>query len=234
MRHLPLHQGLWWLLLLPFLQGCPSKDGSRQRELSTDGPPMLIIIGEDLSQTFEGFMPITQQDLNAICTTLSNSGRGGKVILSGIGNPTPRGYLTCLIRPIEPLAENYTLVDKRNHERRRERIGQTNRETISRFLTESEDILQRGQGYTDINGFFRRCATLVDSPGLDSYSKWIYVNSDGKQSTRSNNVLDCNLRPTNIDGFFASGWSVSPDCNPDGRFLSPQEFAEYLEQQLRE
>ena len=82
-----------FLLLLVFAHSCTSggtkkkkEPGSIETEPSTSdkdmGPrmkPILLIIGEDLSGSYEGFVKFKEENLKNLCEKITQSGRGGAV-----------------------------------------------------------------------------------------------------------------------------------------------------------
>lgn len=201
----------------------PSVDESEKK------PPVLLIIGEDLSQTFNGFTQITSNHLQAICKYISLSESGGKVFLVGIGTTTPTGYAACTISPMIKEKPNLTASEKIRLKEANKKRKDQNEINITTFLNKSQDILNgRNQQYTDINSFFEKVGLLANEPGNQNLNKWLYINSDGKQSTKASNVVNCNLKPSVIDRFYVSGWKTKNDCAPDAKFLSPDQFVQYF------
>jgi hypothetical protein len=192
----------------------------------------LIVIGEDLSQTFRNFTPITIEDLEAICNTFQKNKVGGKILLFGIGSSTPKGYVSCIIKPQIALDKTKTVSQQYREKAKNQAIVEKNRESIDAFLADAKVLLgQRNQPFTDINGFFEKAAVVIESPGYENHHKWLFVNTDGKQDTKRSNQVNCKLLPQ-VDQFSVSGWKAKPDCKPEAKFLAPGEFVQYLQSQL--
>ena len=195
-------------------------------------PSQLVVIGEDLSKTFRNFTPISRADLEEICQVLDKSKQGGKIVFLGIGSSTPRGYEACIIKPKRFINPNGTVSEQRKAKMRNKKIAQENRESVSAFLDKVESILaKRDQPYTDLNGFFTKVNLLLDAPAFKRSDKWVYINSDGQQSTPANNKLDCNLFPS-AKNICISGWKNKEDCGAPVKVLDPSEFIEYFETEL--
>lgn len=195
-------------------------------------PQQLIVIGEDLSQTFKNFTPIVVEDLKKICTTLQTTKSGGKIILVGIGSSTPKGHVSCILKPLQPVDKH----DPANVQLKTKQLNAVNKAkndaAIIEFLEEADAILkQRNQPFTDINGFLEKASYIMNAPGFENYVKWLYVNTDGKQDTKNSKVVDCSQLPA-VDNFCVSGWKNKPDCKPTSQFLAPSDFIDYLKSQL--
>lgn len=226
-RLLPRKTSIIILLPLLFLfQACPPPIVVKEDQNH------LIVIGEDLSQTFQNFTPITVEDLEAICNTFQKNKTGGKILLFGIGSSTPKGYVTCIIKPQIAPDKTKTVSQQYRDNAKNQAIIEKNQASIDAFLAEAKDLLtQRNQPYTDINGFFEKAAVVVGSPLYDNHHKWLFVNTDGKQDTKKSNQVNCDLLPQ-VDQFSVSGWKAKPDCKPEAKFLAPGEFVQYLQSQL--
>ena len=195
-------------------------------------PQQLIVIGEDLSQTFRNFTPITLDDLREVCNALQKNKTGGKIILVGIGSSTPKGHVSCILKPIIREDKRKRISEQLTDRQKNAASKAKNDEAINDFLEKADDILkQRNQPFTDINGFLDKARYLMDAPGFENHVKWLYVNTDGKQDTQKSKKVDCSQLPP-FDNFCVSGWKNKPDCGPTSKFLAPSDFIDYLKSQL--
>jgi len=190
---------------------------------------ILLIVGEDLSGTFTGFAQITDGHLKKICDQVSINKGGGKVVFIGIGSTTPIGYATCTILPLIENSDDATVSEKIKNKKSNEKKSQKNKVETDRFIQETQKILaERRQPHTDINGFFEKVRLLLNESGNDKFEKWLYINSDGKQSTKNTNKIDCSLIPSDISNFCINGWKAKDECGASCKFLSPGEFIAYF------
>ena len=208
-----------------------SQDSNSSREPSPIASN-LIVIGEDLSQTFKNFTPLTNQDLEQVCNIIDKSGIGGKIVFVGIGSSTPKGYASCSIKPHKKADKKATASQQYATKAENINISNMNKNAIESFLVKSNEILnQRGQPFTDINGFFEKARFLLEAPGYENTTKWVYINSDGKQSTKITNKVNCDLLPS-VEHLILSGWKTLPNCNASNVLLDPLEFIQYFEKTL--
>jgi len=215
------------VLLSIFFLGC-----QKDNDIATVSQQQLIVIGEDLSQTFKNFTPITTEDLRDVCNALQKNKTGGKIIVVGIGSSTPKGHVSCILKPIMPIDKRKPVSDQLKTKQKNSASRAKNEEAINDFLEKADAIIQqRNQPFTDINGFLEKASYLMDAPGFENHVKWLYVNSDGKQDTQKSKKVDCSQLPT-VDQFCVSGWKNKPDCGPTSRFLAPSDFIDYLKSQL--
>lgn len=222
LRKILLAAALWGCVLSSLvIQGCPPPE-------VTKIPNHLIVIGEDLSGTFSNFTPLEVEDLEAVCQTMQQKKRGGKIILIGIGSTTPKGHITCKIIPLHEVNRAKPVHEQLKAKKQNENIKAKNDQAIEAFLEKAGALLkQRNQQYTDINGFLDKATLLMGTTNFDGYTKWLYMNTDGKQDTKNTNKVDCSLLPETTH-FLTSGWKKKPDCEPAEKFLSPKEFIEHL------
>lgn len=197
--------------------------------------PVILVVGEDLSQTFSENAYLQKNHVEMLCKSMLKYSGGGKIILIGIGNTTPKGHLSCVFSPQQVVnKKNPTPSEKRRNQKINAGIIKNNQEKVTYFLEEVDKILsERNQNYTDINGFFTKASLVLNDPDNDDYTKFLYINSDGKQSTANSNKVDCNKKPEGLDGFFLSGWATKTDCEPDNRFLSPDEFVHFFKNKIK-
>ncbi|MCB9316447.1 MAG: hypothetical protein H6574_24900 [Lewinellaceae bacterium] len=215
------------LPLLVFLGfGCtPDKQEART-------PPNLVIIGEDLSGTFAAFPETTEEDLRALCIAISKTKSGGKVYFIGIGSSTPKGYAYCTIHPPKSIPPGATPSTVKRIKHQNVVIARQNAAASDQFLVSAAGIFQqRKQDFTDINGFFDKARSIILSPSHKRFSKWLYINSDGKQDTPRSKQMNCELLPP-VDKFFVNrGWKESPDCNANGQLPDTPHFIEYFQEE---
>lgn len=212
------------LILLIAFSGCSSgKQDDRIAE------PNLVVIGEDLSGTFDQFPETTEDDLRNLCKALEASPGGGKIYFIGIGSSTPKGYAYCTIKPTKEVNRNDPPAVQRKIKIYNKNIAIKNENEIEAFLVNAAAIFQqRNQKYTDINGFFEKTASIANAPSHKNFRKWLYINSDGKQATLSSNKLNCNLLPA-VDAYFVNrGWKKSPDCGASEKLPDTQHFVEHF------
>jgi hypothetical protein len=234
-----------FLLLLVFAHSCTSggtkkkkEPGSIETEPSTSdkdmGPrmkPILLIIGEDLSGSYEGFVKFKEENLKNLCEKITQSGRGGAVAVFGIGDPTPRGYeyyniLRDSILPGATLIQKKIITELNYKKKKKNQVNQTS------FLQKANIILNnKGQKQTDINGFFEKARTFSKEEQFNNYEKWLFINSDGDQDVTTGSkkykTINCDLRP-DTDKYYTSGWKKSAGCAPDGNFLDPGGFISFF------
>jgi hypothetical protein len=202
---------------------------------NTTVSPVVLVVGEDLSQTFSQNDYLQKKHVEMLCKSMLKYSGGGKIILIGIGNTTPQGHLSCIFSPQQVVnKKNPTPSEKRKNQKINAEIIKDNQEKVTYFLEEVDKILsERNQNYTDINGFFTKASLVLNDPDNDDYSKFLYINSDGKQSTPNSNKVDCNKKPEGLDSFYVSGWTAKTDCEPDSRFLSPNEFVTFFKNKIK-
>jgi hypothetical protein len=196
----------------------------------------MVIIGEDLSKSSEPFPHITTEFIEKICNSISQSNRGGKVVLSAIGNTNPRGYEVCKINPV-PIPEQNAPLSQRSYCTKKSReILAENTRSISVYLKKCQALLQdSSQDQTDVNGFLSKAKILAEQPDSDKYQKWLFINTDGKQDIvrYKNEDVDYSLIPKNVK-FYTCSWPVKNLAyKTDGNFLDPMEFAEMFVEQVQ-
>lgn len=196
--------------------------------------PYLVILGEDLSGTFTEFPAITQDVLADICKSVTHSGAGGAVYCIGIGSSTPKGYASCIIDAFPPRPRNATVSILNNWKHEVQEIKQRNQDAIDRFTNQAiQAISDKKQPYTDLNGFFKKVASIADDPGYQGYEKWLFVNSDGQQDTPESKTLNCDLLPA-VNRFYSTvGWKEKTDCGPKAHLLDPGQFSQYFRKSLK-
>lgn len=206
-----------------------SKGSAEEKDAFLSRPGHLVIIGEDLSGTFSDFPPTTEDNLKSLCEGLSKSKDGGKVYFIGIGNASPKGYAVCEIRPIHPIDSGATVSLIKKTKTQNLGIKKRNKENIEQFLADAAQIFsQRNQRNTDINGFLDKASSIIDDPAYGKFKKWLFINSDGKQDTKSSNKVDCSLL-SGVDQFFVSrGWKSNINCQANGKLLDTQHFVNQL------
>lgn len=216
------------IILLSVSSGCRS-----DKEIDQKSEPNLVIIGEDLSGTFDQFPETTEEDLRNLCKVLETTRDGGKVYFIGIGSSTPKGYAYCTIRPkkvVDRKDPPYLQQKAKIYNKKLERI---NIQQVDAFISNASTIFQqRNQKYTDINGFFEKVASILSTPTHKSFKKWLYVNSDGKQATLSSSQVNCDLRPTVHAYFVNRGWKNANDCGAAEKLLDTQHFVEYFRTEM--
>jgi hypothetical protein len=234
-----------FLLLFVFADSCTSggaKKGKRPDPIETEpstsdkdmGPkmkPILLIIGEDLSGSYEGFVKFNEENLKDLCKKITQSGRGGAVAVFGIGDPTPHSYeyykiLRDSVIPGATLIQKKIIADLNKKKKEKNQVNQAS------FLQKANIILNnKGQKQTDINGFFEKARIFSKEEQFNNYEKWLFVNSDGNQdvikSSKKYKTVNCDLRPS-TDKYYTSGWKKSTDCSPDGNFLDPGGFISFF------
>lgn len=219
-----------WILISAILLGqceCPPKTEKKES-------PHLIIIGEDLSGTFDQFPQTTEDDLRELCDSLAKSKTGGKVYFIGIGNATPKGYAVCEIKPILKVNKSKPVSDQLKMKRRNKKIKEKNAAATEQFVLKAMQIFsERKQGYTDINGFFEKVSSIISDPNHTNYTKWLYVNSDGKHDTKISKKIDCNLLPGADYYYVSRGWKAREDCGALGKLLDTHHFVEQLTKQIK-
>jgi hypothetical protein len=199
--------------------------------LPTPPAPLLIIMGEDISQTFGQFAPITPPDLQKLCETVAKHPTGGTICFAVIGNPTPTGYQTCEITGLKTPQKGATVSAIAEVKRQNQAIRQENQERAEQFVTACTNMTNRKHQETDINGFFRKAATWANEVNYEGYAKYLFINSDGKQSLKNgSNQVDCTLRPSSAK-YFVSGWTTPDNCGCSKPMQSPQGFVSYIRQE---
>lgn len=193
--------------------------------------PNLVIIGEDLSGTFDKFPPTTENDLRNLCNAVAKSKSGGKVYFIGIGSSTPKGYAYCVIKPLKEIDRHDPPSRQRYMKIYNQNVAKKNDDEIEKFLANAVTIFeQRNQKYTDINGFFEKAASILSTPSHKRFLKWLYINSDGKQATLSSNKVDCDLRPAVDEYYVNRGWKNTTDCGSAEKLPDTHHFIEYFRQ----
>lgn len=221
---------LFGLLLTGFITSC---DGCVQPP-PPPPPPNLVIIGEDLSGTYDKFPATTTEDLTNLCNLIAKMAAGGELCFMGIGNQTPKGYANCKIKPLKYVDPSSTVSEQSRVRKWNERIKDQNKKSISDFIEKSSEILeQKNQAHTDINGFFKKVNSILDSPSNSNCIKWLYVNSDGKQDVAGSNKVDCALMPKETRIFLNRGWEKKPDCDPEAKILDTPAFIQILEDEIK-
>lgn len=222
----------WFLFVLPFLFArCQCNSGT---QIKLTASPNLVIIGEDLSGTFQNFPPTTEEDLRRLCKAVKRSAGGGKVYFIGIGTSSPKGYVSCTIRPKKKVNKKDPASIQFDTNNYNKKIEQKNETEIETFVNSAVEMSkEHGQKYTDINGFFDKVASILSTPKLDDFNKWLYINSDGKQDTPGSKKVDCSLRPEADHYFVNKGWKNAPDCGAAGKLPDTQHFVEHFEQEIK-
>jgi len=194
--------------------------------------PIMAIIGEDLSGSFPPALSLQPETIRAICQVILKSGRGGQIIVGTVGDPTPKGYVSCEIKPLPYAPKDATLADVAFCKNEADKVTSENSKVIKQFVEQCTTLLSaKGHKITDINGFFRKTKIISQQPGSSKYDIWVFINSDGKQDTPDREKLDCSLRPANVK-FYVSNWIVEDDCKADGKFLNPEEFVKFFQSQI--
>ncbi|MFN0214918.1 MAG: hypothetical protein ACKVT2_11735 [Saprospiraceae bacterium] len=190
--------------------------------------PILLIIGEDLSGTFEGYYPLTELHLERSCEAIQNHVLGGTIVLCGIGLPDNMGWEMCALEPIKIASDDIAVGKKIKIKTENKSIISKNASEIRAFIEKAKIILnKKNQDSTHINGFFEKMSTLASQQKYDGYKKILFVNSDGKQDSGQNKIVDCRLKPE--CDFFICGWKKKPDCSPIDSYPSPEEFVSDLQ-----
>lgn len=192
----------------------------------------MVVIGEDLSGSFARELSLQVETIQSICEIISKNGRGGKVVVGTVGDPTPKGYVICEIKPLPRAPKHATLAGIAFCKKEASKTMAENASAIDAFTDKCAALLSsKGHKTTDINGFFRKINTISSQPGSSDYDIWVFINSDGKQDAPGQNKLDCTLKPDNIR-FYVSNWTETTDCGADGKFLNPEQFVNFFKNQL--
>jgi hypothetical protein len=219
------------LLLIPlFFLINPSCSSDKEKH---EPEPNLVIIGEDLSGTFDQFPATTETDLRDLCKALETTKDGGKVYFIGIGISDPKGYAHCTIRPKKEINRSDPASAQKQARVYNLKVEKANSEQVATFIASASVIFQqRNQKYTDINGFFEKVSSILATPAHKKYKKWLYVNSDGKQSTPATNKVDCALRPAVNEYYVNRGWKGAADCGAAEKLPDTQHFTEHFRSQM--
>lgn len=147
----------------------------------------LVVIAPDETYSFDDYRKIDTSFVSAVCHSVSIS--GGMVVVYGIGEPTDRSGIRCVLKQV-PLI-NSDLVLSRQAELRQKinsiiadnekRINEFIRKVQIEIFTPISDT-KRKRNITDINGFFNKVAVLLDEPVIQNMNKYVFCYSDGIQS----------------------------------------------------
>ena len=218
-----------------------SAEVEQTQDCVTQDNPLIVIIGEDLSSSFtktNGGVPIQVPDIAKICRHVAKTGRGGQITLGAVGDRTPKGYITCDLKPLPQTPAGAVISTDVKCKRLAQKVKAENEAAIQDFLSQCDSLLKnRNHKITDISGFFRKAKILASEPGASKCEIWLFVNSDGDQDIdpRKKESIDCSLRPKQKNvKFYVSGWLEENDnCNAHDVFLDPQQFVKFFQTQVK-
>jgi hypothetical protein len=182
------------LFLLP-LNGCVPLSESK---------PLLIVLGKDVSQTFEAHQAIDTTTLRLVCETVVQAHRSGTVAFRTIGNPSGAGFVTCQLKGLRPIEG--TLSQRSKLQRENKAIARANSAAIAVFLAACQPAMNTTPtAETDLNGFLKLAANKLAQRNFKNYEKFLIINSDGLQDAGGETVLHQFKMPKDAK-IYACGW----------------------------
>ncbi len=199
--------------------------------------PVMVIIGEDLSISFNKSSHIQTQNIEEICRAVAKSGRGGQIIVGAVGNQDPKGYISCDLNPLPKPPAKGAIGDHARCKSLARKVEQENESTIQSFLGQCGNLLKnRNHKITDISGFLNKAKILSEQPGASKFEIWLYINSDGEQDIKTGvkETVDCSKKPDPKKvKFYVSSWpGTAPNCSAKGVFLDPSQFVNFFKTQI--
>nr|WP_295935095.1 hypothetical protein [uncultured Dyadobacter sp.] len=195
---------------------------------------ILLVIGDDLSGTFQGHTHLSITLLDSILRMLEEEGSGAKIAYNAIGNPSRQSFLRCNLESRVGIDREAVLSVQAKQAIESDRIKKRNEQAIRSFLTSYKSLSSsRAHSQTDLNGFFVQASSFFAEPQFGTYRKMLLVNSDGLHDTAGQHRLDCSL-PPDVEVYLC-GWSQdAATCsgNQASKFEGVIGFHDYLTQNL--
>ena len=179
--------------------------GEKKSPAVAQKQPVAIVIGRDISQSFEGYSRFNPQHIYKICKAVMESGIEGLVAFQTIGNPTDSSFMRCVIHAAPALDPNATYSQKAKHQTSAAQIKAANEQAIAEFVAKCTQLSKRPlESNTDLNGFLAKADRLLAEPQFNGFAKYLYVHTDGLHSVGRDTAL-----VNNIAGdvqIYVSGW----------------------------
>jgi len=208
--------------------GCPPDP-----EVEKSPPPILVVIGADISKTFQDNTPLQGTHIRAICDLILNAGSGGAVVFQTVGDPTKKDPHRLEIEEIPNNCNKLPATAKIKCKKERVELKTAQKSAIESFIAQcTQELQQPRQMNTDINGFFRKTSTILNGPLAKGHSVFVYMYSDGVHDLNGNKILNCDVAPQ-IGKICVSGWTNPEKCNIAYELATPDDFILLLKQEIK-
>lgn len=196
----------------------------------------LVSLAFDQTQSFDKHRKLDTNFVAAVCHPVSIT--GGLITVHGIGEPTDQSGLRCYLKPVPVLDNDLVLSKQAELKQKITGIAAENERHIHEFLKKVQAQIFEPMNNpkqkvvnTDINGFFKKAAIILDEPVSQNMKKIVFCYSDGIQSMNGKDSPACfNVKPKSNFLLCLSGWKTKlpGDFIEIKTFEDPEGFLQFL------
>ena len=195
--------------------------------------PLLLIIGQDVSDSFNGYDLLRREHIDMICRAAEKADREIVIAFELIGTPNDRSFKRIHLQALPTISDDLSMTETANITAQRSAIAQRNHLLVLEFLQQCTGLLKthRKESATDLNGFLKKANRLYLEPTFHNFHRIVYLHTDGLQDLGKQRTLEWTIgAPVRV---FISGWSNN-EATPKGTlFESPSGFVDYFQRNAK-
>jgi len=193
-------------------------------------------LGFDWTPSFKDHRQLDTSFVSTVCHLVSMT--GGLVVVYSIDEPTDLSGIRCYLESVPRMDPDLVLSRQAELKQKINFITASNEKKIQNFIkkVQKQIFLPRSNSNkyiknSDINGFFKKIAVLLDEPQIQKMTNYVFCYSDGIQSLNGNDSpANFYAKPKSKFTLCLSGWKTKLPCDSVEieRFEDPEGFLQYL------
>lgn len=217
------------------VSGCGENQAATNASI---GSNLGICVSLGFDQT-QSFIDYRRQDTNfvaAICRSVTLT--GGLVVAYSIGEPTDLSGIRCYLMQVPRMNHDLVLSKQAELKQKINAVTAENDKQIHDFLKKVQLQIfapisdsSKKINNTDLNGFFKKVAVLLDEPEIQNMTQYVFCYSDGIQSLNGkDSPASFRFKPKSKFILCLAGWKTKHPCDSIEikKFEDPQGFIQYL------